>query len=136
MKRYLRAAVIFSLCQSRLTTDFNNVHEAIEFISGQPVWTHQIPRVFTFLQPTLRKQFPWAFSDDATVANDLIGRMADSNAPRESLLSEIDSQMRILSEKFGDSHEVTQIEDPESIYKNPLVEAAEMFGGRVVAESR
>ena len=127
----LETAVVFSLCQPRLACEFAKVHEAIEFISGQSVWTHSLPRMLTALRPHLEQQFPWAFSDDAVVANQSIADAADSG-DRDKVMLAIDSQMIRLSSKYGAVHTARVIDDPTSVYKNPLTEAEEIFGDKLV----
>lgn len=129
----LDTAVVFSLCQPRLACDFSKVHEAIEYIAGQSVWTHSLPRVFKALQPSLMQQFPWGFSDDAKAANSRIEKVADSGvASPTEIMSVIIEEMGKLSLKYGSTHEAREIDDPTSVYKNPLKEAEEMFGDRVI----
>ena len=127
----LSTSVVFSLCQPRLACEFSMVHEAIEFIAGQSVWTHSIPRMLEALKPSLMEQFPWAYSNDAVVANQAIADAADSGN-RESIMTVINSEMSRLSKKFGTTHIAKEITDPTSVYRNPLKEAEEMFSGKVV----
>ena len=124
-------AVIFSLCQPRMAGEFSMVHEALESISGQSVWTHSIPRMLQALQPSLMQQFPWAYSDDAVAANQAIADAADAEV-RGDVMAVINSEMNRLSAKYGATHEARVIDDPTSVYKNPLTEAEEMFGDKVI----
>lgn len=41
-----------------LLQDFSQVHEAIEWLAGYPVWTHELPEVGRRLASLLREQFP------------------------------------------------------------------------------
>lgn len=127
----LSTAVVFSLCQPRLACEFSKVHGAMEFIAGQSVWTHSIPRVLGALKPSLMRQFPWAYSEDAVAANQAIADAADSGS-RESVMTVINSEMNRLSQKFGTTHIAREIADPTSIYRNPLLEADELFPGKIV----
>jgi hypothetical protein len=43
--RTISPEVALSITTGVLLCDFSALHEAIEFIAGGPVWTHQIPRV-------------------------------------------------------------------------------------------
>lgn len=131
----LETAVVFSLCQPCLACEFSKVHEAIEFIAGQSVWTHSIPRVMKGIEPSLRSQFSWAFSEDAIAANKAIADFVDahgSNLDREAISDFINEEMGKLSEKFGETHEAREIDDPTSVYRNPLTEAEEIFGDKVI----
>lgn len=131
----LETAVVFSLCQPRLACEFAKVHEAIEFIAGQSVWTHSIPRVMKGIEPSLRSQFPWAFSEDAVAVNQAIADFVDShsgNIDREAVSDFIGKEIAKLSAKYGEEHEVREIDDPTSVYRNPLKEAEEIFRDKVI----
>jgi hypothetical protein len=41
-----------------LVQDFSLVHEAIEWLAGYPVWTHELPAVCRRLAPELAERFP------------------------------------------------------------------------------
>ena len=41
-----------------LVDDFTRVHEAIEYLSGNQVWTHQLPRASKELTPKLIADYP------------------------------------------------------------------------------
>jgi len=128
---HFETSVIFSLCQTRMACEFSRVHEALEFISGQSVWTHSIPRMLQALKPSLMQQFPWAYSDDAVVADQVIADAADAEV-RGDVMAVINSEMNKLSAKYGATHEAKVIDDPTSVYKNPLAEAEEIFGDKVI----
>ena len=131
----LETAVVFSLCQPRLACDLSKYYKAIQFIAGQSVFTHSIPRVLRGINPSLRSQFPWAFSEDAIAANQAIADFVDSqsgNRDREAIIDFIGEEMAKLSEKYGDIHETKEIDDPTSVYQNPLQEAEEIFGDKVI----
>lgn len=51
------------------------------------------------------------------------------------IMSVIIEEMGKLSLKYGSTHEAREIDDPTSVYKNPLKEAEEMFGDRVLTVS-
>jgi hypothetical protein len=41
-----------------LLQDFSKVHEAIEWLAGYQVWTHELPAVSRRLAPSLLERFP------------------------------------------------------------------------------
>lgn len=83
------------------------------------------------LKPSLMQQFPWAYSDDAVVADQVIADAADAEV-RGDVMAVINSEMNKLSAKYGATHEAKVIDDPTSVYKNPLAEAEEIFGDKVI----
>lgn len=53
------AAVLGSITSGTLLVrDFGKVHEAIEWLAGHPVWTHELPAVSRKLSPALLVRFP------------------------------------------------------------------------------
>lgn len=41
-----------------LLSDFSKVHEAIEWIAGHPVWTHELPGMSEAIAKAIKAQFP------------------------------------------------------------------------------
>jgi len=50
--------VVLSVTDGRLMAPFSDVHEFLEYRAGEPVWTHQLPRVMDEVAPRLLEQFP------------------------------------------------------------------------------
>lgn len=50
--------VILSGTHRHMLCEFSKVHEFIEFVCGEPVWTHQLPRVFPSVREGVLKQHP------------------------------------------------------------------------------
>lgn len=59
------ALTILSVTTGKLLVEFGKVHEFLEYMAGEPVWTHQLPRVRMEVVPTLLEQFPQFNSVDA-----------------------------------------------------------------------
>ena len=53
---------VLSLTKDILLGEFDSLHEAIEYVAGYPVWTHQLPRVAEAIKPhvmeDLRTYYP------------------------------------------------------------------------------
>lgn len=49
---------VISVTSGKLLAEFSEVHELIEWMAGEPVWTHQIPRVSEEATPHLTAQYP------------------------------------------------------------------------------
>ena len=60
---------VLTLCSGRLvgSRHMEGVYEILQFMVGEPVFTHQSPRVMRELEPWLREQFPTLFPDDPTM---------------------------------------------------------------------
>jgi hypothetical protein len=52
-------AEILTVMHDRMVTEeFGGIHKLAEHLASEPVWTHQLPRVWREAQPWLREQFP------------------------------------------------------------------------------
>lgn len=49
---------VVSIVDGKMVAPFGEIHELIEWMAGEPVWTHQIPRVSDEARPALIEQFP------------------------------------------------------------------------------
>lgn len=72
--------VVMSAVSGFLMCDFPLVHEFCEFMAGEPVWTHQLPRVGREAQAAFLRQHPdkrWAIDLCDTVNKDNYQAVAD-----------------------------------------------------------
>lgn len=67
MKAFKKAAVM-SLATERMIGGFADMHELIEFISGRPVFTHELAseEMVLALQSELARRVPYGFADEVT----------------------------------------------------------------------
>lgn len=49
---------ILTVTTGRLLCDMDDLYKILEFMAGEPVWTHQLPRVSDEATPHLLAQFP------------------------------------------------------------------------------
>jgi hypothetical protein len=86
------------------------VYDILNFMTGDSLYTHQLPRAMRQCRPILLEQYPWlAEVDDTEVTGENW---------REWLASQV--------EKYGEEIEVAQLKHYESI--NPLDELTAMAG--------
>lgn len=60
MERLFPLGVVLSLATGKMLSrnGFGAIHEAIEYMAGGPVFTHQIPRVLDEIEPVLLARYP------------------------------------------------------------------------------
>ena len=58
-ERKFPTEVVLSVTDGRLLCTFDRVHEFLEFMAGESVWTHQVPRVAGEATPVLLAAHPW-----------------------------------------------------------------------------
>jgi len=110
----LTPADIATWTTRRLMVPWDRLYETAKALTGEPTWTHQLPRVFREVGPQLAKAFPAMAkqfeADDARVtednANDIIGEW---NA------------------KFGIEHELA-VPLVGHVSIDPMTEAIDMMG--------
>lgn len=93
---------------------FGDVHALLDFMTGDTLFTHQIPRACEECAPALLRQFPVLaevqvpaeFPDTAAVDRWLAERVAE----------------------YGEHFDVAPLGEGEHEHRNPLAELAEMLG--------
>jgi hypothetical protein len=50
--------VILTVTTEQLVAPFADLHEFLEYMAGEPVWTHQLPRVNDEAKPVILAQHP------------------------------------------------------------------------------
>ena len=58
MSRRFHLGTILTVTTGRLVAPFAELHEFLEYMAGEPVWTHQLPRVMEEAQPAILAQHP------------------------------------------------------------------------------
>lgn len=58
-ERYFDPRILGSITSGVMLMDgFSKVHEAMEFLAGHPVWTHEIPSVSRAVAPAILARYP------------------------------------------------------------------------------
>ncbi len=95
------------------------LYEIIDFVTGQPHFTHQLPRGAETIKPWLLEQHPW---------------LADVVVPETVLENEatVLAWLATATAERGETHPVKAM--PEGMYvgREPLAELVEMAGGKPV----
>lgn len=96
-----------------MAEDFGRVHEILDYLTQDKLFTHQLPRAFHAVSPKIKAQYPFLESLD------LEG--IDKNNYRERLDA-------LIAEHGNEFIVFPVVENWTS--KNPLSELAEMMGGK------
>jgi hypothetical protein len=97
------------------------VQEFLEYMAGEPIWTHQLPRVSRECKDTLRAQFP-AF--------------ADLEVPQLASPSDYVGWLETQAARFGAMHEVAPLNAADHTSIDPITEMQAIKpGGEIVAVS-
>ncbi|WP_020525886.1 DUF7736 domain-containing protein [Catelliglobosispora koreensis] len=102
-----------------VTTDimlcpFDDLHELIEFMAGEPVWIHQLTRVANEAKPELLRQHP---------------DLADVTVPELSSWAECAAFLATLAAVYGTEREVSPLSREDHTSVDPLAEFAMNFPG-------
>jgi hypothetical protein len=110
--RVFDLGTVLSITTSRLLTEIGNVYEILDYMTGESLMTHQLPRVTRECAPIILKQHPQLAEVDAS--------KVDTNNWREFL----DAQII----KYGVSLPITPVGLFEHKYIDPIQEAIDMVG--------
>ena len=109
--------IIISVISGRVFTEIENMYDILDYLTGDSIYTHQIPRVMDQVRPYILSIYPGleGIGSDAIVTC------------KEEALAYIDEKKKI----FGDSLPLKPI-TKESGYSHvdPLEELSEMILGR------
>lgn len=104
-----------------LLCPFDEVHEAIEVLAGESVWTHQIPRVIEEVAPHLKAQYPREAAFDSTGAIEILKQDPRWDAEPQGRQEQINEYLAEVSEAegFAESYEIRTA--PSITSRNPMV---------------
>jgi len=105
---------VLSITTGRLVSlrHMDGVYDILNFMTGDNLFTHQLPRASDECKPYLLAQFPQlAEVDTSGVGKNHVQWLAEQVA------------------KYGEEFEVKPIPTGAHQFKNPIAEAAEMMGG-------
>jgi hypothetical protein len=104
---------ILSVTTGRLLSrdGIDGVYQILNYLTGAPVFTHQIPRAVDHCQLPLLRQHP-----------ELLDVVPQTNAEIE----QIEAWLTEQEQRFGETLEVSPIDG--WVHRDPIAEAVEMFG--------
>jgi hypothetical protein len=106
---------VLSITTGRLVSPrhIDGVYDILNFMTGDNLFTHQLPRALNECRPHLLEQLPQLKATDA------------SGVTSENLQKWLDEQVV----RFGEQLTVHDIPEGRHEFRNPLDEAAELRGG-------
>jgi hypothetical protein len=117
----LSTAQLVTLTDGRLACTMDEVYKALNEITGDNLYTHQLPRAMEFAQPELIKMHPWVENlPDMPSFNGL--SQAEAKEQMEAWVAKI-------SADHGDTHEVPDLSE-QWVYVDPIAELVDKMGGR------
>lgn len=133
MKRRFHLGDVLSITTGRLVSPrhMDGVYDILNFMTGDNLFTHQLPRACDECKPYLLKQFPQlntAFIQSACRTLDREVENRDSRDPEngEPMPLNITAWLEELTTRYGEYLEVETIPKEAHEKKNPLAEMQEM----------
>lgn len=122
MSKKFPIGAVLSVAQPKLLCDIGELYGILNYMTGENLMTHQLPRASKECKPVLLRMHPQLADIDHSGIN--------PNTWREKLAE--------LEARFGSELEVPQCREGEDyIAQDPIQEAVEMFGkDRVIAIGR
>src|SRR5947209_5294054 len=113
MTKTFELATVLTVTTGRLLTDMGKLYDILNFMTGDDLMTHQLPRASNVCAPELLRQFPKLTSVEVPEHFDAT-----------DLKKSVDDWLAKLKPTYGNEFTVQPVDDWE--HKNPLTELAEM----------
>lgn len=125
MSKAFHIGDILSITTGRLVSPrhMEGVYEILNYMTGDNLFTHQLPRASNECKPHLLRQHPKLADADVSP----LDKLADDTAP-DARRSLIDGWMRMQVAAFGETLLVEPIPQDDHERKNPWDELVEMRG--------
>jgi hypothetical protein len=118
--QYFTTNVVLSISHEKLLCDIGEVYRICDFLTGDELYTHQLPRAHRILQPWVLEQHPELREWDET------------NIGPENW----QYYVGLAKEKFGESLPLTPLPREQWTHINPVDEAEAMIGRHRVRSNR
>ncbi len=107
----------------------DGVYDILSFMTGESIFTHQLPRVGNECKPYLVAQFPQLTTAemDSAIA-ELVEALEDKSREKEVRKKIVVDWLARQVAKYGEMFAVKPIPADAHEVKDPIVEAAEMMG--------
>lgn len=129
---------VLSIATGRLVSPrhVDGLYDVLGFMTGEELWTHQLPRAGRICETNLKEQFPqFAGSEIESAIADLDNRL-EGKTSREDGSRIVAEWLADQVQQFGEMFEVKPL--PAGVYtaQDPVAEAVEMVGPeKVIAVS-
>lgn len=119
MKVTLTTAQVITVASQQLMCDMGEVYEALNAITGDDLFTHQLLRAAEFARPHVIEACPWVTDLPPFPDFTRIGE----GAPTKEV---VETWVAGISKTVGETHEVPELSDRWE-YIDPFVELAKMM---------
>ncbi len=108
-----------------MLTCVDDLYEFANFMTGDSLFTHQLPRAFREIKPVLEKELPFLASEQFKKDQEILTRSLDGTTNARAV---IDDWLKDMAGSYGAEHEVTPL--AEWMQQNPISELIQMRESR------
>jgi len=122
---------VLSITTGRLVSPrhMDGVYDILNFMTGDNLFTHQLPRASDECKPYLIEQFPQLATPEMDFAVAELGEMLKTKSGKAKVEKLVAGWLAKQIAKYGEKFSVKPIPKGAHQLKNPIVEAEEMMGG-------
>jgi hypothetical protein len=114
---------ILNAYDGRLLTTMDDVYKVLSFMTGEVLFTHQLPRAIEQCRPEIARQLTWLESlEMKTLQGELTNLLNDQVDVRKI----IDGWLADCATAFGAEHELQPLVIQD--HRDPIQEAVDLFG--------
>lgn len=118
-------AKILNFADGRLLTSMEDVYEFANYMTGDNLFTHQLPRAFREVQPILQKQLPWLASPQFLKDQEMLTRSLDGAPDAKAVIAD---WLKDMAGSYGPEHTVAPLS--EWMQQDPVSELIQMREGK------
>jgi hypothetical protein len=121
---------ILSISHERLVSPrhIGGVYDILNFMTGDNLFTHQLPRASRECKPWLLRQLPFLATPEITRAVDELGAALDLTGDKGDREKVVKKWLAGMVKKYGKTHPVQPIPPDDHDRVNPITELEEMAG--------
>lgn len=116
---------ILNFADGRLLTSIEDVYEFANYMTGDNLFTHQLPRAFREVDPVLKKQLPWLASPEFAKDQEILTRSLDGAPDKRAVIND---WLKDMAGSYGAEHEVVPL--AEWMKQDPISELIQMRESR------
>ena len=125
--KYFHLSDILSVTTSRLLSDIDGLYDILNFLTGDNLCTHQLPRASDECKPWLEHCFPSLCTPEMDIKVKDLVKMLNTNLGKKNPKMLIDGWLFTLTAKYGEMHEVPKMPAIFHKKKHPYIEMIEMM---------
>lgn len=117
--------VILNFADGRLLTSMDDIYDFANFMTGDNLFTHQLPRAFREISPVLKKQLPFLASPQFAKDQEILTRSLDGAPDKRAVIAD---WLKDMAGSYGAEHLVTPLS--EWMHQDPMSELIQMRESR------